>query len=87
MALNVGVVKIEYVDAPAEPVRGFLFELAGKDLDEGWIGRMGRECVPGDAPRRLGEQSKKYAFSEGGLPQDNREAAPGSLIRALPGKG
>ena len=38
MGLDVGVVNIKYIVAPTEPARGFLFDLAGGELNEGWIG-------------------------------------------------
>ena len=38
MGLDVWSVETKHVDSPTGIVREFLFDLAGEDLDEGWIG-------------------------------------------------
>ena len=82
MALNVGVVKIEYVDAPAEPVRGFLFELAGKDLDEGWIGGWDGNVFMEMLQEDLESRAREYALEKALSQNDTGKLA--SWVVSLP---
>ena len=38
MGLDVWAVETKHIDSPKGSVREFLFDLAGEDLPEGWIG-------------------------------------------------
>ena len=67
MGLDVGVVNIKYIDAPAEPARGFLFDLAGGDLNEGWIGgwdgNVFLQILREDLQRRAAEYASARSLS------------------------
>ena len=68
MALDVGVVNIKYLENPWGPVRGFLFDLAGEDLDEGWIGgwdgNVFLQIIREDLERRATDYASKQGLSQ-----------------------
>ena len=70
MGLDVGVVDIEYLETPRRPISGFLSELAGEDLDEGWIGGWDGNVFLQILQEDLERRAREYA-SEQGLSQDD----------------
>ena len=70
MGMDVGVVDIEYLETPRRPVSGFLSELAGEDLDEGWIGGWDGNVFLQIFQEDLERRAREYA-SEQGLSQDD----------------
>ena len=82
MGMAIWAVQTEHIDSPKGPVRDFLFELAGEDLPEGWIGgwdgNMFLQMIREDLERR----ARDYA-SEQRLSQDDAKELLG-WVRDLP---
>lgn len=85
MGLDVGVVKIKYTEAPKEPARSFLIELAAGDFGVGWgggwDGNVFLEMYKEDLEGRAREYASQYNLS-------HCDAAKVlSWIRGLPWEG
>lgn len=85
MGLDVGVVKIESMDTPRQPVSGFLSELAGEDLPEGWSGGWEGNAFLQIYQEDLERRARNYA-SERGLSQDDSEKL-GAWVKGLSWEG
>lgn len=82
MGLDVGVVKIERMDTPRQPVSGFLSELAGEDLPEGWSGGWEGNAFLQIYQEDLERRAKEYASVQV-LSQDDTEKLT-EWVRGLP---
>ncbi len=82
MALDIGVVTIRYLERPVGPVREFLFELAGGDLDEGWSGGWDGNVFLEMIREDLERKARDYASGQG-LSQDDAKELLG-WVRGLP---
>ena len=82
MGLDVGIVDIEYMDRPKEPALGFLAELAGEDLPEGWSGGWEGNAFLQIYQEDLERRAKEYASAKG-LSQDAADSLL-SWVRGLP---
>jgi hypothetical protein len=70
MGLDVGVVKITYLDRPDEPVYGFLKALAAGELDEDWGGGWAGNALAEFMKESLIEQANDWADSKGLKPEE-----------------
>jgi hypothetical protein len=73
MGLDVGVVKITYLDRPAEPMYDFLLALAAGELDEDWGGGWSGNAIVEFMKGSLVEQAKDWADSKGFSPEKQNE--------------
>ena len=84
MGLDVGIVNIEYMNTPKEPVSGFLADLAVEDLSEGWSGGWEGNAFLQIFKEDLERKAGDYA-SEQGLSQDDAEKLT-AWVRSIPWK-
>jgi hypothetical protein len=73
MGLDVGIVKITYLDRPAEPVYGFLLALAAGELDEDWGGGWAGNAFVEFMKESLIEQANDWADSKGLSPEEQNQ--------------
>ena len=82
MGLDVGIVNIKYLDAPIQPVSGFLSELAGEDLYDGWGGGWDGNAFLEIYQEDLERRAREYALGQG-LSHDDKDKLM-AWVRALP---
>lgn len=85
MGLDVGVVKIEYLSRPREPVYGFLWQLAEEAGNEtwggSWVGNAFVECHR----RRTISKARRYARERKLSQQDTDDLI--AWVRGMPWDG
>ncbi len=68
MGMDVWAVKTEHIDSPKGSVREFLFDLAGEDLPEGWIGgwdgNVFLQILREDLERRARDYTSEQCLSQ-----------------------
>ena len=85
MGLDVGIVSIEYMNTPRQPVSGFLSELAEEDLHEGWSGSWEGNAFLQIFQEDLERRAREHA-SERVLSQDDAEKLS-AWVKGLPWRG
>lgn len=82
MGLDIGVVKIEYLERPGEPIYDFLWRLAQDAQDEEWGGSWSGNAFAEIQQRRMLAKARAYA-KEVGLTEAARDTLL-AWVRALP---
>lgn len=82
MGLDVWVVKMEHVDSPKEPVRGFLDDLIREGFDDTWGGVVESNAYFEADEEDLERKAKAYAFDEKLSREDAEKVV--SWVRNLP---
>ena len=82
MGLDVWLVKMEHLDSPKEPVRGFVNALILEGFDDTWGGVVESNAFFEAFEEDLGKKAQEYA-SEKHLSRDDAEKVV-SWVRNLP---
>ena len=85
MGIDVGVVKISYLERPEEPVYSFLWWLAERAGHDGWGGGWGENSFLETDRRRLLSKARGYARKQGMSQDDLAQLL--SWVRELPWDG
>lgn len=85
MGLDVGVVDIEYLERPLDPIYSFLYELAGDPFPDGWGGAWEDNSILETTRRQMLKKARAYA-KKTSLSKDDTDALV-KWVRKLPWDG